>query len=133
MMFFVGGITGKVGGAAARRLLSEGHTIHTIARDPQKAAEWSGKGVDVRQGDWNDSAALAAALEGVDGAFVMVPPNVTPAPGYPESKSIIASVREALGKTTPPRVVRTRTAHRLREDERPRPHHDDPPAGRGAG
>jgi uncharacterized protein YbjT (DUF2867 family) len=105
MLLFVSGITGQVGGAAARRLLAEGHTVRTLARTPQKAAEWSAKGVDVRAGDSNDAAAVAGALEGVDGAFVMVPPCVTPAPGYPESVSIIASLREALGNVTPPRVV----------------------------
>ncbi len=105
MKFFVAGITGHVGGAAAKRLLAEGHTIRTLARTPQKAAEWSQQGVDVREGDLNDSAAVAAALEGVDGAFVMLPPWVTPAPGFPESTSIIASLREAIGKVRPARVV----------------------------
>jgi uncharacterized protein YbjT (DUF2867 family) len=105
MEFFVSGRTGHVGGAAARRLLADGHKVRTLARTPGKAAEWAKQGVDVRQGDYNDSAAVAAALEGVDGAFVLVPPCAAPAPGYPESTSIIASLREALGKATPPRVV----------------------------
>ena len=105
MLFFVSGITGHVGGAAARRLLAEGHSVRTLARTPQKAAEWSQKGVDVRQGDLNDSVAVADALEGVDGAFVMLPPWVTPAPGYPESTSILSSLLEALSKVTPARVV----------------------------
>ena len=105
MLLFVSGITGHVGGAAARQLLQQGHTVRTLARNPQKAAEWSKQGVDVREGDSNDSSAIAAALEGVDGAFVMVPPVPAPAPGYPESKSIIASLREAIGQARPPRVV----------------------------
>lgn len=105
MLFFVSGITGHVGGAAAERLLSQGHTVRTIARTPEKAAQWAQRGVDVRAGDVNDSAVVAAALQGVDGAFVMVPPNVTPAPGYPESVAVIASLRKALGTVAPARVV----------------------------
>ena len=104
-MFFVAGITGHVGGAAARKLLAAGHTVRTLARDPQKAAEWAQKGVDVRQGDFTDPAAVAGALEGVEGAYLMMPPIMVPSPGYPEAKAVLASFREALEKAPPPRLV----------------------------
>lgn len=104
-MFFVSGITGQVGGAAARQLLAAGHEVRTLARDPQKAAAWAQQGVDVRKGDFNDSAAVAAALDGVEGAFLMLPPTVAPAPGFPEARAIIASFGEALRQAPPPRVV----------------------------
>jgi uncharacterized protein YbjT (DUF2867 family) len=104
-MFFVAGITGKVGGAAARLLLEEGHGVRALVRNPARAAEWVAKGVDVRQGDLNDAEALAAALEGVEGAFVMMPPNFAPQPGYPEAKAIVAALAEALDKAKPARVV----------------------------
>jgi len=104
-MFFVSGITGQVGGAAARQLLGEGHTVRTLARDPLKAAEWSQKGVDVRRGDFNDAADVAGALEGVEGAYLMLPPVSAPAPGFPEAKAVIASFREALRQAPPPRLV----------------------------
>jgi uncharacterized protein YbjT (DUF2867 family) len=104
-MFFVSGITGQVGGATARHLLEAGQTVRALARDPQKASEWAQKGVDVRQGDFNDATAVAGALEGVEGAFVMLPPTLAPAPGFPEAKAIIASFREALRQAPPPRLV----------------------------
>ena len=104
-MFFVSGITGKVGGAAARKLLEDGRTVRTLARDPQKAAEWLQKGVEVRRGDFKDAAALASALGGVEGAFLMMPPVLAPAPGFPEAKAIISSFREALRQALPPRLV----------------------------
>ena len=103
--FLVSGITGQVGGATARRLLEGGHTVRALVRDPQKAAPWSQEGVDVRQGDFNDAASLASALEGVAGAFLMIPPTMAPAPGYPEAKAVIAAYRQALGRTPPPRLV----------------------------
>lgn len=104
-LFFVSGITGHVGGAAARKLLEAGHTVRTLARDPQKAAEWADKGVDIRQGDFLDPAAVAAALEGVAGAYLMMPPILVPSPGYLEAKAVIASFQEALQKAPPPRLV----------------------------
>ena len=69
-MFLITGITGKVGGATAQRLLDEGRTVRALTRDPDKAAEWSQKGVDIRQGDFNDVAAISSALEGVEGAYL---------------------------------------------------------------
>ena len=105
MTFFVFGITGNVGGAVARRLLKEGHTVRTLARNPQKTAEWAAKGVDVRKGDVNDTATLSSALQGVDGAFVMIPPVLAPSPGYPEAKTVIASYLEAFRQAPPPRLL----------------------------
>ena len=103
-MFFVAGITGQVGGATARQLLDRGHKVRALARDPHKAAPWADKGVDVRQGDLDDPVAVAGALEGVDAAFVMMPP-ANPTAGFPEAKATIASYREALRRTPPPRLV----------------------------
>ena len=103
-MHFVSGITGNVGGAVARHLLAR-HAVRALVRDPLKAAEWSQKGVDVRQGDFNDAAAVAAAMTGVEGAFLMLPPLLAPAPGFPETKAITASFREALRQAPPLRLV----------------------------
>lgn len=103
--FFVSGITGNVGGATARHLLEEGHAVRALVRDLKKAAEWQQKGVDVRQGDFNDAATVADALKGVAGAILMIPPVLIPAPGFPEAKAIIASYQEALSQTPPPRLV----------------------------
>ena len=103
--FLVSGITGQVGGAIAHRLLEDGRQVRALCRDPQKTVEWSQKGVHICQGDFNDPAAVARALEGVEGAFLMLPPFSAPAPGFPEAKAIIASFLEALGQEPPPRLV----------------------------
>ena len=104
-MFFITGITGKVGGATAKRLLNEGHAVRALTRDPSKAAAWSQRGVDIRQGDFNDVAALSSALEGVAGAYLMLHPFFTPAPGFPEAQAIVDSFREALRQVPVPRLV----------------------------
>jgi len=104
-MFFIAGLTGQVGGAAAKRLLAQGHAVRAMVRDPQKAAAWAQQGVDVRQGDFNDTAALAAAMDGVEGAFLMLPPFFTPLPGFPEAKAMSANFREAVRLASPPRLI----------------------------
>lgn len=104
-MFLITGVTGQVGGAAARQLLAEGRPARALVRDPQKAAKWADAGVELVQGDWNDAAALASALEGVEGAYLMMPPTQTPSPGFPEAKKVVAGYVEALRNSPPPRVV----------------------------
>jgi uncharacterized protein YbjT (DUF2867 family) len=104
-MFLVMGITGKVGGATAERLLAQGQKVRALVRNREKAANWARKGVELAEGDWNDSAAIWQALDGVKGAFVMLPAVWAPSPDYKEAKGVIANYVEALTKAAPPRVV----------------------------
>ena len=131
-MFFVAGITGHVGGAAAHKLLEQGHTVRTLARDPQKAAEWARQGVDVRQGDFTDPAAVAAALEGVEGAYLMMPPDPGPVAGLPGGEGRDRQLPGGAGEGAPT-PARPAVVGRLGEEQRPGQHHLDPPDGRGAG
>jgi uncharacterized protein YbjT (DUF2867 family) len=104
-MFLVMGITGKVGGATAEHLLAHGKEVRALVRNREKAGNWANRGVELVDGDWNDSAAIDHALKGVEGAFVMLPPVWAPSPDYREAKGVIAHYVEALTKATPPRVV----------------------------
>ncbi|MEZ2348482.1 NmrA family NAD(P)-binding protein [Terriglobus sp. RCC_193] len=99
------GITGKVGGATARHLLKQGKKVRALVRDRERAAQWADRGVELIEGDWNNSTAIIAALSNVEGAFVMLPAVWAPTPDYREAKSVIASYVEALTKIAPPRVV----------------------------
>ena len=105
MTYLIIGITGQVGRAAARALLNGGHQVRALVRDPRRAVQWTQQGVDVRQGDLNDPASLATALEDVEGAFLMQPPVFVPAPGYLEATTVNASFVAALRQTLPPRLV----------------------------
>lgn len=104
-MFLVTGITGKVGGATARHLLAQGKQVRALVRDRGKAASWSERGVEVVDGDWTDAAALARALAGVEGAYVMMPPIMAPSRDFREAKAVIAAHAEAFAKSPPPRLV----------------------------
>jgi uncharacterized protein YbjT (DUF2867 family) len=104
-MILVMGITGKVGGATATHLLAQGKKVRALVRDRAKAASWTDQGVELVDGDWNDAAAIERALEGVDGAFVMLPAVWAPSPDFKEAKGVIANYVEALTKAPAPRVV----------------------------
>ena len=104
-MFAVMGITGKVGGAAARTLIEAGLPVQAIVRDPGKGEAWAARGCQVTVADLDDAEALGAAFAGCDGAFVMLPPLFDPAPGFPEAKAMIAILRAALDQARPGKVV----------------------------
>src|ERR1700709_1455654 len=104
-MYLVIGITGNAGAATARHLLKQGKQVRALVRNREKAAKWADQGVELVNGDWNDSKAIAAALKGVEGAFVMLPAVWAPSPDYREAKVVIANYVEALTKAAPPRVV----------------------------
>lgn len=104
-MFLVMGITGNVGGATARHLLARGKKVRALVRNREKAMNWADQGVELVDGDWNDAVAIERALEGVDGAFVMLPAVWAPSPDFKEAKGVIANYVEALTKAPPPRIV----------------------------
>jgi uncharacterized protein YbjT (DUF2867 family) len=104
-IYLVMGITGKVGGATARHLLKQGKQVRALVRNRGKAAKWADQGVELVDGDWNDAPAIAAALKGVAGAFVMLPAVWAPSPDFKEAKDLIANYVEALTRAVPPRVV----------------------------
>jgi len=104
-MHTIMGITGRVGGAAAKALLASGVKVRGIVRDREKARAWADQGVELVVADGLDTAALTEAFHGSEGAFIMVPPNFAPASGYPETAAILASVRAALDAARPEKVV----------------------------
>ena len=104
-MFLVMGVTGKVGGATAKHLLAHGKRVRALVRNREKAVDWMAQGVELVDGDWNDKAAIERALDGVDGAFVMLPAVWAPSPDFKEAKGVIANYVEVLTKAAPPRVV----------------------------
>ncbi|MGC5010467.1 NAD(P)H-binding protein [Streptosporangium sp. DT93] len=66
-------MTGHVGGATARELLSRGEPVRAVVRDAARGADWTGAGAEVSVADFGDGAALAEAFRGCRGAFVMLP------------------------------------------------------------
>jgi NAD(P)H dehydrogenase (quinone) len=104
-MYAVTGITGKVGAAVARSLLSADQPVRAVVRDRGKGAEWASLGCDIAVADLADTRALTKAFEGTEGVFAMLPPVFDPAPGFPEARGFIASMYKALAAAQPKKVV----------------------------
>jgi NAD(P)H dehydrogenase (quinone) len=104
-MYAVTGITGKVGAAVARSLLSADQLVRAVVRDRGKGAPWADLGCDIAVADLADVGALARAFEGMQGVFAMLPPVFDPTPGFPEAKGYIAAMCAALLEAKPKKVV----------------------------
>src|SRR5882757_9948714 len=98
-MYAVTGITGKVGAAVARSLLSADQLVRAVVRDRGKSAEWADLGCDIAVADLADAGALAKAFEGTEGVFAMLPPV------FPEARGFIESMYTALAAAKPKKVV----------------------------
>ena len=104
-MFAITGITGNVGGEAARALLTAKQAVRGVVRDVRKGDEWRQQGCEVAVANIEDGAALADAFKGAESIFVMVPSNFDPLPGFPEAQAIAASLKSAIDAARPDRVV----------------------------
>jgi nucleoside-diphosphate-sugar epimerase len=62
----VTGATGFTGGHLARTLAERGDTVRALVRDPSRAEELRGAGVELAAGDLRDRAAIRSACTGVD-------------------------------------------------------------------
>ncbi|MGN6525512.1 MAG: NAD(P)H-binding protein [Burkholderiaceae bacterium] len=104
-MYAITGITGQVGGAAARALLAAGLPVRAVLRDPAKAAPWRALGCEIAVADLADARALARALAGAEAVFVLPPPCFDPLPGLPEIRTVVDAVCTALEASPPQRIV----------------------------
>src|ERR1700679_3207592 len=88
-MYAITGITGKVGGALARTLLSAGQPVRAVERDAARD-RWGGeRGCEVATAHMDDAASLTAAFEGTQGVFILPPSEFDPLPGFPEARTVI--------------------------------------------
>jgi NAD(P)H dehydrogenase (quinone) len=104
-MFAVTGITGKVGSKVARGLLAQGHSVRAIVRSRAKGDEWAALGCDVFVASIDDAEAMTEAFRGMDGVFLMTPPNYDPEPGFPDTQRNSVAIRTAIEESRPGKVV----------------------------
>ena len=104
-MYVIAGVTGHTGSAAADELLKRGEPVRVIVRDASKAERWEKKGADVAVADLSDSAALARALAGAEGAYFLIPPQYGVEDLLEAQKPIIEAVARAVRESRVPHVV----------------------------
>ncbi len=68
----VTGATGYIGGRLVPRLLAKGHRLRCVARNPSRLEGYPWPGVEIVQGDLEDPAATARALQGIEVAYYLV-------------------------------------------------------------
>jgi NAD(P)H dehydrogenase (quinone) len=104
-VYAITGITGRVGGALARALLSAHQPVRAVVRDLDRCHLWTAQGCEVARADMEDADSLTAAFTGAEGVFILPPSEFDPAPGFPEARAVIAAVKSALAVARPDRVV----------------------------
>ncbi len=110
-MILLTGITGNNGGATAKALLAKGAKLRALVRDLDKASGWADQGVELVQGDLKDPASIAAALDGIDAAVLVMPNGLDQEPC---ELAFIAAAKDAglpwILKLSSPEAVRGTTS-----------------------
>lgn len=88
-MYLITGATGNVGGALARQLHEQGHSVRALVRDPSRAANLPA-GIERAVGDLDNPESVLKAVQGVDGVFLM-----QVGPGTEQTKTMIDAARAA--------------------------------------
>ena len=104
-MYAVTGITGQIGRVIGHTLIAAKQPVRAVVRDAGKGQAWANRGCEVALASIEDASALAAAFQGAEGVFVLVPSNFDPLPGFPEARAIGATLQSALTAARPARVV----------------------------
>jgi uncharacterized protein YbjT (DUF2867 family) len=69
------GATGHIGTVLTELLLSKGHEVRALGRDPKKLGSLAVKGAKTRPAAFSDVAALAEIFAGAEAVFAMIPPS----------------------------------------------------------
>lgn len=98
----VTGATGNVGRHLVPDLVSRGAAVRAFVRDPGKARELFGPGVELSRGDCGDPASITAALAGVDRVFLLTPshPDMVRWEGALVQAAAAAKVRRIVKMST---------------------------------
>ena len=91
-MYAVAGVSGQTGAAVAKALLAAGEKVRVIVRRPDAGDAWRRQGAAVAVAELGEAAALATALRGAAGAYLLNPP----AYGTPDPFAVAAAVGAAV-------------------------------------
>lgn len=74
MTYVVAGVSGNTGSVVADTLLSQKKSVRVIVRDEAKGSKWKARGAEVAVASLDDEKALTLALQGAEGAYLLLPP-----------------------------------------------------------
>src|SRR5688500_7630889 len=105
VMYAIAGASGHTGSVVADTLLAQGKPVRVIVRDAAKGEAWRAKGAEVAVASLDDAAALAKAFAGVQGAYVLLPPQVTSTEPLAVYARTTAAIASAVRAANVPHVV----------------------------
>ncbi|MCZ0733042.1 NmrA family NAD(P)-binding protein [Phreatobacter sp. AB_2022a] len=103
-MHVVLGANGRAGGEVARALIGSGEAVRVVLRHREQGEKWSALGAEVAVARIEDISAMAAALNGATGAFLLNPPPVAGDP-YARTEELGAALAEAARRAALPKAV----------------------------
>ncbi len=98
-MFVIFGASGHTGSVVANTLLDRGKKVRVVARDASKVAALAKKGAEVVSGEVTDAASVQKALAGAEGAYFLVPPDMTSTAFLARGRKIIDGYVSALNQS----------------------------------
>lgn len=104
-MYAVAGVTGQTGAAVAEALLAAGQRVRVIVRRAEAGAGWRARGAEVAVADLADPLALATALRGTQGAYLLNPPRYDLADPFTAAGLVGAGIAHAIDAGGIPRAV----------------------------
>jgi uncharacterized protein YbjT (DUF2867 family) len=105
-MYVIAGVSGNTGSVAADTLLAANKPVRVIVRDAAKGEPWKARGAEVAIASFEDRAALARALAGATGAYLLLPPNAfTETDIEGNRKQLSAAILGAVADARPGHVV----------------------------
>jgi uncharacterized protein YbjT (DUF2867 family) len=98
-MYLIAGTTGNTGTIVAQRLLSRGQKVRVLVRGQAKGEPWIHRGAEVAVGRLEDERELKKALEGVEGAYLLVPPDLQAKDFMGRGQLFLKSYQNALANS----------------------------------
>ena len=104
-MYVVIGATGHTGSVVARKLLAQGKKVRAVGRSTERLSSLVSLGAEPFTADISNKEAMAKVFSGADGAYVMIPPDLTNPDYAAYQDKVIEAVGSALEQEMPGHVV----------------------------
>ena len=103
-MYVVLGANGRAGGETARALIESGEAVRVVLRRKEHGEKWTALGAEVAVANIEAANAMADALKGASGAFLLNPPPVSGDP-YARTEELGAALADAARRARLPKAV----------------------------
>ncbi len=104
-MFVIAGVSGNTGSIVANALLEQGKKVRVVVRDAKKGEPWKARGAEVAIATVDDEAAFTKALDGADGAYLLLPPDLGSTDFVAQRRATAETLARAIEKSNVPHVV----------------------------